>query len=37
VDCDPGDVNIGDQVEVVFEDLNEEISLPKFSLKQGSK
>ena len=30
VDCDPHDVKIDMPVEVVFEDLTDEISLPKF-------
>jgi len=30
VDCDPYDVKIDMSVEVVFEDLTDEISLPKF-------
>ena len=30
VGCDPEDVKIGMDVEVVFEDVTEEISLPKF-------
>ena len=34
VGCDPGDVKIGDHVEVIFEDINEEITLPKFKLRQ---
>ena len=30
MDCDPGEVKIGMRVEVVFHDVTEEISLPKF-------
>ena len=30
VDCDPYEVNIGMPVEVVFEDLTDEVTLPKF-------
>ena len=30
VDCDPGDVGIGMDVEVVFEDVTPEITLPKW-------
>lgn len=32
IDCNPEEVCIGDKVEVVFEDITEEISLPKFRL-----
>jgi uncharacterized OB-fold protein len=34
VGCDPAEVKIGDHVEVIFEDINEEITLPKFKLRQ---
>lgn len=34
VDCDPDDVKIGKHVVVVFEDINDEITLPKFRLKE---
>ena len=30
VDCDPDDIEIGMPVEVVFETVNDEITLPKF-------
>ena len=30
VDCDPGDVEIGMALEVVWRDINDEISLPFF-------
>ena len=30
VDCDNGDIYIGMPVEVVFDDISEEITLPKF-------
>ena len=30
VDCDPHDVRIGMEVEVVFDDVTDEITLPKF-------
>ena len=30
VDCDPKDVEIGMDVEVVFDDVTEEVTLPKF-------
>jgi uncharacterized OB-fold protein len=38
VDCRPNDVEIGMPVEVVFEDINETISLPQFrpAQRQGS-
>lgn len=32
VGCDPEEVKIGSEVEVVFEDITDEISLPKFKL-----
>ena len=31
-DCDPGDVRIGDEVEVWFEDVSEDIAIPRFRL-----
>jgi uncharacterized protein len=34
VDCDPHAVEIGMAVEVMFEDITEEIALPKFRLLQ---
>ncbi|HLH74793.1 MAG TPA: Zn-ribbon domain-containing OB-fold protein [Chloroflexota bacterium] len=34
VDCTPSDVQIGERVEVVFEDVTPEISLPKFRLRR---
>ena len=34
VDCDPHAVEIGMAVEVMFEDITEEITLPKFRLLQ---
>jgi uncharacterized OB-fold protein len=34
VDCDPHAVEIGMAVEVTFEDITEEITLPKFRLSQ---
>ena len=37
VDCPPERVQIGMQVEVVFEDLSEEIALPKFRPRQKAK
>jgi hypothetical protein len=30
VDCDPKDVHIGMDVEVVFDDVTPEVTLPKF-------
>jgi hypothetical protein len=30
VDCDPNDVHVGMDVEVVFDDVTEEVTLPKF-------
>jgi uncharacterized OB-fold protein len=30
IECEPGDVEIGMPVEVVFDDLNDTISLPQF-------
>lgn len=30
VDCDPQDVKIGMEVEVVFDDITEDVTLPKF-------
>jgi len=30
VDCDPEEIEIGMAVEVVFEEVNDEITLPKF-------
>ena len=30
VDCDPDEIEIGMEVQVVFEDVNDEITLPKF-------
>lgn len=30
VECDPNDVHIGMDVEVVFDDVTEEVTLPKF-------
>lgn len=30
IDCDPHDVQIGMEVEVVFDDVTDEITLPKF-------
>ena len=30
VECDPEEIEIGMAVEVVFEEVNEEITLPKF-------
>ena len=30
VDCDPKDVHIGMEVEVVFDDVTDEVTLPKF-------
>jgi|TARA_B100000745_G_scaffold201327_1_gene132912 hypothetical protein len=30
VDCDPEEIEIGMAVEVVFEEVNAEITLPKF-------
>ena len=30
IDCDPGEVKIGMPVEVIFEDITEEVTLPKF-------
>lgn len=30
VECDPNDVKIGMEVEVVFDDVTEEVTLPKF-------
>lgn len=35
VDCDPHSVEIGMAVEVTFEDITEEITLPKFRLLQA--
>lgn len=32
VDCKPEDVKIGDKVQVVFDDVTEQFSLPKFKL-----
>jgi len=32
VDCDPEALSIGMDVEVTFDDVNEEITLPKFKL-----
>ena len=32
VDCNPEELSIGMDVEVTFEDINEEITLPKFKL-----
>lgn len=32
VDCDPDDVDVGAAVEVVFEPVNDELSLPQFVL-----
>lgn len=36
IGCDPGSVRIGMPVEVVFEDINEEIALPKFKPREVS-
>jgi len=36
IGCDPGEVRIGMQVEVVFEDITEEFTLPKFRPVQKS-
>ncbi len=33
VDCDPDEIEIGMAVEVVFEDVNDEITLPKFKAR----
>lgn len=30
VDCDPHDVHVGMEVEVVFDDVTDEVTLPKF-------
>ncbi len=30
VDCDPHDVKVGMEVEVVFDDVTDEVTLPKF-------
>jgi uncharacterized OB-fold protein len=30
VDCDPHDVQIGMEVEVVFDDVTDDVTLPKF-------
>jgi uncharacterized OB-fold protein len=30
VNCDPADVEIGDKMTVVFEDMTDEVTLPKF-------
>ncbi len=30
VDCDPDDVDVGMEVEVVFDDVTDEVTLPKF-------
>lgn len=30
VDCDPNDVHVGMDVEVVFDDVTDEVTLPKF-------
>jgi uncharacterized OB-fold protein len=30
VECEPGDVHIGMEVEVVFKDVTDEITLPYF-------
>jgi uncharacterized OB-fold protein len=35
VDCPPSDVRIGAEVEVVFDDVTPDISLPKFRLVAG--
>ena len=35
VQCDPKSVEIGMEVEVVFEDWSEEISIPNFALITG--
>lgn len=35
VECNPEDVRIGMPVEVIFEDINEEIAIPKFKPKAG--
>jgi uncharacterized OB-fold protein len=32
VDCDPGSVEIGGAVEVTFDDVTDEVALPKFRL-----
>ncbi|MFC1815382.1 Zn-ribbon domain-containing OB-fold protein [Thermodesulfobacteriota bacterium] len=32
IDCDPDEVKIGMPVEVVFEDITDEFTLPKFRL-----
>jgi uncharacterized OB-fold protein len=36
VDCDPHSVEIGMAVEVIFEDITEEITLPKFRLSRAA-
>ncbi len=30
VDCDPHDVHVGMELEVVFDDVTDEVTLPKF-------
>ena len=35
IDCDPTTVEIGMSVEVTFEDITEEITLPQFKPSQG--
>jgi len=35
IDCDPNTVEIGMPVEVTFEDVTEEITLPQFKPSQG--
>jgi uncharacterized OB-fold protein len=35
IDCDPNTVEIGMPVEVTFEDITEEITLPQFKLSQA--
>ena len=34
VDCAPGDVQIGEHVEVTFDDVTPDITLPKFRLRR---
>ncbi len=36
VEADPSKIKIGAPVEVVFEDINDEISLPKFRFVEGA-
>ena len=37
VGCDPEEVSIGEAVEVTFDDVTDEVTLPKFRLATADK